>query len=135
MNTGLIVTNDKEILRLHNSFINAIFSLSVDAKKLLLLIWLHTNDNGKNIKIYRQDIIEKIGIDLKNLSLEHREKIIEELMKTIITIRDIDNPNNFTKMQLIYKTEYENGVLYTNLDEDLFRKNFLQDLRYKILSL
>jgi len=125
-------TNNKEILRVHNSFINAIFSLSADAKKLLLLIWLHTNDNGKNIEIYRQDIIEKVGIDLKNLNPEHREKIVDELMKSIITIRDADNPSNFTKIQLVYKTRYENGILYTNIDEDLLK--YIKEAREKLFT-
>ena len=111
--------SNKEVIRVHNAFINAIFTLSADAKKLLLTVWLHTNNNGKDIKIYRGDIIEKVGIDLKNLNSEHREKMIEELMKTIITIRDIENPNNFIKVQLLGKTKYKDGVLYTNIDEDL----------------
>jgi plasmid replication initiation protein len=125
-------TNDKQILRVHNSFIQAIFSLSVDAKKLLLAIWLHTNGSGKNIQIYRADIMKKVGIDLKNLSKEHREKIIEELMTKIITIRDIDNPNNFTKIQLVYKTKYENGILYTNIDEDLMK--YIREARDRLFT-
>ena len=111
--------DNREIIRVHNAFVNAIFTLSADAKKLLLTIWLHTNGDGKNIKIYRGDISKKVGIDLKNLNTEHREKIIEELMRTIITIRNIENPNNFVKIQLLGKTEYKNGILYTNIDEYL----------------
>lgn len=128
----LTTTNDKQVLRVHNSFIQAIFSLSVDAKKLLLAIWLHTNGSGKNIQIYRADIMKKVGIDLKNLSKEHREKIIEELMTKIITIRDIDNPNNFTKIQLVYKTKYENGILYTNIDEDLMK--YIKEAKEKLFT-
>jgi plasmid replication initiation protein len=128
----LTTTNDKQVLRVHNNFIQAIFSLSVDAKKLLLTIWLHTNSSGKNIQIYRAEIMKKVGIDLKNLSKEHREKIIEELMTKIITIRDIDNPNNFTKIQLVYKTKYENGILYTNIDEDLMK--YIKEAREKLFT-
>jgi len=126
------IVNNKEIVRIHNNFINAIFHLSIDAKKLLLIIWLHANEDGKNIKIYRQDIIDKIGIDLKNLKNEHREKIIDELMKSIVTIRDADNPSNFTKIQLVYKTRYENGILYTNIDEELLK--YIKEAQEKLFT-
>jgi len=107
-------------MRLHNNFIQAIFSLSVDAKKILLAVLSYINgDNGKKIKIYRTDIYEKIGIDLKELNSRHREELIEELMKTIVTIRDINNSDDWVKIQLLGKTRYKNGYLETSIDEDL----------------
>ncbi len=107
-------------MRLHNNFVQAIFSLSVDAKKILLAVLSYINgNNGKNIKIYRTDIYEKIGIDLKELNSRHREELIEELMKTIVTIRDINNSDNWVKIQLLGKTRYKSGYLETNIDEDL----------------
>lgn len=116
MTAGLVSKTDKEIVRLHNSFINAIFSLSVDAKKILLVVWLHSNPEKNNIvEVYQKDIQDKVGIDIMHLNKEHREEIIEELMKKIITIKDIENPNNFVKFALFRDTEYKNGLLRVDL--------------------
>ena len=110
----------KGIVRLHNNFVEAIYSLSVDAKKLLLSIILHIQPDNK-IQITRKEIMQEIGIDLKNLNPKHREAIIEELMTKIITIRDKDDPNNsWVKMQLLMLTRYENGLLTTSIYPELF---------------
>ena len=110
----------KGIVRLHNNFVEAIYSLSVDAKKLLLSIILHIQPDNK-IQITRKEIMQEIGIDLKNLNPKHREAIIEELMTKIITIRDKDNPNNnWVKMQLLMLTKYEDGLLTTSIYPELF---------------
>ena len=111
---------NKRMVRLHNNFVEAIYSLSVDAKKLLLSIILHMNSENK-IKIHRKEIIDEIGIDLKNLKPRHRENIIEELMTKIITIRDKDNPDDrWKKMQLLMLTEYDDGILTTSIYPELF---------------
>jgi hypothetical protein len=110
--------NSKQIVRLHNNFVEAIYSLSVDAKKLLLSIILHMNDSNE-IFIFRKDILDEVGIDLKNLNSKHREEIIEELMTKIITIREIDNQNNWVKYQLLMATKYKNGVLTTSVYPNL----------------
>ncbi len=110
----------KGIVRLHNNFVEAIYSLSVDAKKLLLSIILHIQPDNK-IQITRKEIMQEIGIDLKNLNPKHREAIIEELMTKIITIRDKDDPNNnWVKMQLLMLTKYEDGLLTTSIYPELF---------------
>jgi len=118
-NEVIVSNNNKEVLRLHNSFINAIFSLSADAKKLLLAVWLHSDGINNVVKVYQKDIEEKVGIDIMHLNIEHREKIVEELMKTIITIRDIKNPNNFKKFALLRDTEYKDGLLTADLSPNL----------------
>ena len=111
---------NKGMVRLHNNFVEAIYSLSVDAKKLLLSIILHMNNENK-IKIHRKEIIDEIGIDLKNLKPKHRENVIEELMTKIITIRDKDDPDNrWKKMQLLMLTEYDDGILTTSIYPELF---------------
>lgn len=133
MARNIQTTSDTNIARLHNNFIEAIFSLSVDAKKLLLAILLHANGNdGKKIMIYRKDICDEIGIDLKELNNKHREEIIEELMTKIITIREIDNPSNWTKIQLVGKTEYKNGILETKIDEELMP--YVKEAREKLFT-
>ena len=106
------------IVSLHNNFIEAIYSLSVDAKKLLLSIILHINDKNQII-VHRNDILEEIGIDLKNLNTKHKEEIIEELMTKIITIRDLKNPENWEKYQLLKSTKYKDGFLYTSIYPEL----------------
>jgi len=113
-------STNKETVRLHNSFINAIFSLSADAKKILLIVWLHSKPEETNIvKVYQKDIEEKIGLDIMHLNKEHREQIIDELMKKIITIRDINNPNNFIKFSLFRDTEYKDGLLTVDLSHKI----------------
>jgi len=108
------------VLRLHNNFVEAVYSLSVDAKKLLLSVILHIQPDNK-IKITRKDILQEIGIDLKNLNPKHREAILEELMTKIITIRDKDRPDcKWDKMQLLMKTSYDNGLLTTSIYPELF---------------
>lgn len=106
------------VVHLHNNFIEAIYSLSVDAKKLLLSIILHINDRNR-IVLHRNDILEEIGIDLKNLNTKHKEEIIEELMTKIITIRDLNNPENWEKYQLLKSTKYKDGFLYTSIYPEL----------------
>jgi len=106
------------VVHLHNNFIEAIYSLSVDAKKLLLSIILHINDRNRII-LHRNEILEEIGIDLKNLNTKHKEEIIEELMTKIITIRDLNNPENWEKYQLLKSTKYKDGFLYTSIYPEL----------------
>ena len=121
----------KGIMRLHNNFVEAIFSLSADAKKVLLTILLHVN-GSKNIKVYRKDIADRAGIDLSKLNAKHREELIEELMTKIITIRDIENPKNWVKIQLIGKTEYKDGYLQTKIDEELMP--FILEARERLFT-
>jgi plasmid replication initiation protein len=132
MENVTIISNNKEIIRVHNNFINAVFSLSTDAKKLLLVIWLHTNSDKEDIEIYQKDIQNKIGMDIMHLNPKHREEIIEELMTKIITIRDIDNPNNFTKIQLLRDTKYKDGVLKTNISPTLLP--YIQEAKEKLFT-
>jgi len=118
----LIEKNKKEVIRLHNSLVNAVFRLSTDAKKLLLLIWLNTKtDNPEQniVSIHQTNIFHKIGVDIAHIKPAHREKIIQELMTKIITIREIDNPNNFIKIQLIRDTQYVNGLLTVDISPNL----------------
>ena len=120
MQERLAKERGRGILRLHNNFVEAIYSLSIDAKKLLLSIILHIQPDNK-IQITRKEILQETGIDLKNLNPKHRETIIEELMTKIITIRDKDNPNNrWVKMQLLMQTKYKDGILTTSIYPELF---------------
>ena len=109
----------KGIVRVHNNFVEAIYSLSVEAKKLLLAVWLHANDDGKEIKIHNKEILEKIGIDIAHLNPKHREEVVEELMSKIVTIRNLDDPNEWQKFQLLRDTEYKNGYLITDISPKL----------------
>jgi len=120
MQEKVVKERGRGVLRLHNNFVEAIYSLSADAKKLLLSIILHIQPDNK-IQITRKEILQEIGIDLKNLNPKHREAIIEELMTKIITIRDKDDPNNrWVKMQLVMLTKYEDGLLTTSIYPELF---------------
>jgi plasmid replication initiation protein len=130
----VVTTNKKEILRLHNDLINAVFSLSVDAKKLLLVIWLHANPEDKKniVEVYQQDIQDKVGIDIMHLNPKHREEIVLELMTKIITIKDINNPNNFTKFALLRDTEYKDGLLKVDISPYLIP--YIKEARDKLFT-
>jgi len=84
----------KKMVKVHNNFVEAIYSLDKTAKKLLLSVILHLNDDNK-IKISR-----------------------EELIREVITIREI-NSSNFAMYQLLKATKYENGMFYTSVYTDL----------------
>ena len=119
MNLQLQKEQNKGIVRLHNNLIEAIFSLSVDAKKLLLAIWLHSDGKKNELEIYQGKIFDKVGIDFAHLNTKHREEIVEELMTKIITIREVENPQNWQKLQLIRDTDYKNGLLKVNISPKL----------------
>jgi len=107
----------KEIVKYHNNFAEAIYSLDVIAKKILLAVILHKND-GNKIAIHRSAFKELVGID-PSKSDKSTQKAIEDLMTTIITIRDIKNPKNWEKYQLLKATKYKDGVLYTGMTAHL----------------
>ena len=132
MNNAQKKGNKKEVVRLHNNFIEAIFSLSADAKKLLLVIWLHSNGSANVLEIYQGKIFEKVGIDFAHLNTKHREEIIEELMTKIITIREIDNPNNWQKIQLVRDTEYKNGLLKVDISPKLLP--YIEEARERLFT-
>jgi len=132
MNLQLQKEQNKGIVRLHNNFVEAIFNLTADAKKLLLVIWLHSDCKKSQLEIYQGEIFEKVGIDFAHLNTKHREEIIEELMAKIVTIREINNPNNWQKLQLIRDTEYKNGLLKVDISPKLLP--YIEETRERLFT-
>ena len=132
MNSQLQKGQNREIVRLHNNLIEAIFSLSVDAKKILLVIWLHSDGKKNRLEIYQGEIFDKVGIDFAHLNTKHREEIIEELMTKIVTIRKIDNPQNWQKIQLIRDTEYQTGLLKVDISPKLLP--YIEEARERLFT-
>ena len=106
----------KNIVRLHNNFVEAVYSLSLEAKKILLSVILHLNDSNK-IEIHRTDLMKEVGVDPRKV--KNLKEVIKELMTKIIEIRDLDNSGNWSLYQLLMATEYENGVLKTSVYPEL----------------
>lgn len=111
--------NKKNIVTLHNNFIEAIYSLSVDAKKLLLSTFLHLDRDNGEINIHREDLLKEIGIDPRKYRKEHLKNIFKELMTKVIEIKDINNESHWILLQLLKKTEYSNGYFKTSIYPEL----------------
>ena len=107
---------NKGIVRLHNNFVEAIYSLSVEAKKILLCIILHLNDENK-IEIHRSQMIQEIGIDPRKV--KNLKEIFKELMSKIIEIKRLDDDSNWELYQLLKATKYQDGMLSTSIYSEL----------------
>ena len=107
---------NKSIVRLHNNFVEAVYSLSLEAKKILLSVILHLNDSNK-IEIHRTDLMKEVGVDPRKV--KNLKDVIKELMTKIIEIRDLDNSEKWSLYQLLMATKYENGVLKTSVYPEL----------------
>jgi len=113
-------SNSKEnIVVIHNNFIEAIYSLSVDAKKLLLSTFLHLNKETGTIVIHREDLIKEVGIDPRKYRKEHLKSIFKELMTKVIEIKDIEDNKSWILLQLLQKVEYKNGYFKTSIYPEL----------------
>ena len=110
---------NKNIVTLHNNFVEAIYGLSVDAKKLLLSTFLHIDKDSGNIVIHREDLLQEIGIDPRKYRKEHLKAIFRELMTKVIEIKDLENPNNWVLLQLLKKVEYKDGYFRTSIYPEL----------------
>ena len=107
----------KKVVTMHNNFIEAIYSLDITAKKLLLSIILHLTEDNQ-ITITREELIREVGIDLSRSNKVDRELAIRELMTKLITIRSLENCD-FEIYQLLKATKYKDGVLRTSVYTDL----------------
>lgn len=107
----------KKVVTMHNNFIEAIYSLDITAKKLLLSIILHLTEDNQ-ITITREELIREVGIDLSRSKKVDRELAIRELMTKLITIRSLENCD-FEIYQLLKATKYKDGVLRTSVYTDL----------------
>ncbi len=111
--------NKENIVNIHNNFVEAIYSLSVDAKKLLLSTFLHLNKDTGNIIIHREELLQEIGIDPRKYRKEHLKSIFKELMTKVIEIKDLENPSNWVLLQLLKKVEYKDGYFRTSIYPEL----------------
>ena len=111
--------NKENIVNIHNNFVEAIYSLSVDAKKLLLSTFLHLDKETGNITIHREELLQEIGIDPRKYRKEHLKAIFKELMTKVIEIKDLENPSNWVLLQLLKKVEYKDGFFRTSIYPEL----------------
>lgn len=108
----------KEIVRLSNDFVEAIYSLSVDAKKLFLSLCLHLNSKNE-IKVHIGDIDREVGIRLEHLNQRHLKKLLKELMSKIIEIKDLENHNKWRLAVLVKEVNYDEGVVTAEISKAL----------------
>ncbi len=108
-----------KVVKIHNNFIEAIYSLSVDAKKLLLSTFLHLDKEKGTITVHRNILAQEIGIDPGKYRKEHLKAIFKELMTKVIEIKDLENPSNWVLLQLLKKVEYKDGFFRTSIYPEL----------------
>ncbi len=107
---------NKGIVRLHNNFVEAVYSLSVEAKKMLLCVILHLNDENK-IVIHRSQMIKEVGIDPRKV--RNLKDIFKELMSKVIEIKSLEDNQSWELYQLLKATKYKDGILTTSIYPEL----------------
>ena len=108
----------KNIVRLPNDFIEAIYSLSVDAKKLFLSLCLHLNSKNE-IRVHISEVEQEVGIKLEHLNQRHLKKLIKEIMSKIIEIKDLENRNKWKLIALVKEVDYNDGIVTAEISKNL----------------
>jgi len=108
----------KQIVRLPNDFVEAIYSLQADTKKVFLSLCLHLNDKNK-IKLHISQIEREVGIKIEHLNQSHLKKILKEMMSKIIEIKDIKKRNKWKLVALVKEVEYNEGILTAEISRAL----------------
>lgn len=108
----------KDIVRLPNDFVEAVYSLSVDAKKLFLVLCAHLNDNNE-IRVHIGEIEREVGIKLERLNQRHLKKLLKELMNKIIEIKDLENRNKWKLAILVKEVDYNEGIVTAEISKAL----------------
>ncbi len=108
----------KNIVRLPNDFVEAIYSLSVDAKKLFLSLCLHLNSKNE-IRVHISEVEREVGIKLEHLNQRHLKKLIKEIMSKIIEIKDIENRNKWKLVALVKEVDYNEGIVTAEISKTL----------------
>jgi len=108
----------KNIVRLPNDFVEAIYSLSVDAKKLFLSLCLHLNSKNE-IRVHISEVEQEVGIKLEHLNQRHLKKLIKEIMSKIIEIKDLENRNKWKLVALVKEVDYNEGIVKAEISKTL----------------
>ena len=108
----------KDIVRLPNDFVEAVYSLSVNAKKLFLSVCLHLNEKNE-IRLHISNIEREVGLKLDHLNQRHLKKLLKELMSKIIEIRDIENKNKWKLTILVKEVDYNEGIVTAEISKAL----------------
>jgi len=108
----------KNIVRLPNDFVEAIYSLSVDAKKLFLSLCLHLNSKNE-IRVHISEVEREVGIKLEHLNQRHLKKLIKEIMSKIIEIKDLENRNKWKLVALVKEVDYNEGIVTAEISKNL----------------
>ncbi len=102
----------REIIKYHNNFIEAVYSINTIAKKLLIGIShkIQKLDKfGEEITFSPKEVCGIVGIGVE--SYRHLEKAVDKLMDTRITCRNPEDDKDWLKFQLLGESSYKKGIL------------------------
>lgn len=118
-------------LALHNGVIESRFNFNpLEIKTLFAIAYkIQSKERGQNIIEYLkessdemlyytvQEIAQIVGIQ-KN-AFHHFERILDQLMKTVITIKHPDDPNGWIKLHFLNKAEYRDGIIILKPEKEM----------------
>jgi len=108
-----------EVVRYRNEFVEAIYTLNLIPKKLLIaLVYKIQRAEIKNpveweLEMEAQEACKLVGLSFDS-DKKHFEQAIERLMKEVITVR---NGDEWTKDQILGPSEYKNGIFKFRFSE------------------
>jgi plasmid replication initiation protein len=120
------------LVKYHNNFVEAIYKIDVLCKKLLIGISHKVQKCGKYgtpVIFNASEVCDIVGI--QKGSYRYLEKCVEQLMSTVITIREPDT-NNWVKFNMIGRSEYKDGKLIVLIPNDM--KPFLSELKKRFTT-
>jgi len=120
----------KFILKQHNNFIQAKYSLSLIEKKLLLgVAWIY--QNAKSSLFFENDHVVITAKDISAVmnipkgSWQLFDKALENLQSTLIEIKEPDK-NEMVRFSFFSKAHYKDGVCYLYFVDEM--SNFFEDI-------
>lgn len=131
----MVKTKNKKIcypeIVIHNDIIEGKYNFNSMELKTLLAIALkiQNEDKGNNIVDFLKDsddpniyyTAQEIGqiIGIKKNAFHHFERILDSLMKTVITIRHPDGAKGWIKLHFLNKAEYKDGIIAIKPEKEM----------------
>lgn len=118
-------------LIIHNDIVEGKFNFtSLELKTLLAIaLKIQSADKGCNIVDYLKDhddpniyyTAKEIGqiIGITKNAFHHFEKILDSLMKTVITIKNPNDEKGWIKLHFLNRAEYRNGIISIKPEKEM----------------
>lgn len=116
------------LIKWHNNFIEANYKASPIEKKLLLGLAFKAQrqkDFGAEVEYSAKEISDIAGINSE--SKRNLDKAVENLMKTIITVRNPEDDKDWVKFPMLGESSYTQGTLKITLPQKM--QPFLTNLK------